>query len=139
MKSGYRLFLFLFAFYAIVGAIYWWLGGEPLGITAIFLSAGLALIIGYYFWFINRRTGGVLPEDHPDALISDGAGELGFFSPHSWWPLAVGLAATAVGLSLIIGWWLLLITVGFLLVAVMGFVLEYERPSNSPHSVDSHH
>jgi len=95
MKSGYRLFLFLFAFYAIVGAIYWWLGGEPLGVTAIFLSAGLALIIGYYFWFINRRTGGVLPEDNPDALISDGAGELGFYSPHSWWPLPVGLAATA--------------------------------------------
>ena len=112
MKSGYRLFLFLFAFYAIVGAIYWWLGGEPLGVTAIFLSAGLALIIGYYFWFINRRTGGVLPEDNPDALISDGAGELGFYSPHSWWPLPVGLAATAVGLSLVIGWWLTLITVG---------------------------
>lgn len=100
---------------------------------------GLGLIIGYYFWFINRRTGGVLPEDNPEALISDGAGELGFFSPHSWWPLPVGLAATAVGLSLIIGWWLVLITVGFLLVAVMGFVLEYERPSNSPHGSDSHH
>jgi len=40
---------------------------------------------------------------------------------------------------LIIGWWLTLITVGFLLVAVMGFVLEYERPSNSPHGSDSHH
>jgi hypothetical protein len=78
MKSGYRLFLFLFGFYALVGAIYWRLGGEPLGVTAIFLSAGLALIIGYYFWFINRRTGGVLPEDNPEALISDGAGELGF-------------------------------------------------------------
>jgi hypothetical protein len=131
MKSGYRLFLFLFAFYAIVGAIYWWLGGEPLGVTA--------LIIGYYFWFINRRTGGVLPEDNPDALISDGAGELGFYSPYSWWPLPVGLAATAVGLSLVIGWWLTLIAVGALIISVMGFVLEYERPSNSPYSSDSHH
>ena len=139
MKSGYRLFLFLFAFYAIVGAIYWWLGGEPLGVTAIFLSAGLALIIGYYLWFINRRTGGVLPEDNPDALISDGAGELGFYSPHSWWPLPVGLAATALGLSLVIGWWLTLITAGALIVAVMGFVLEYERPSNSPYGSESPH
>ena len=56
MKLGYRLFLFLFAFYMLVGVVYWQLGGEPLGITAIFLSAGLALIIGYYFWFLNRRT-----------------------------------------------------------------------------------
>jgi hypothetical protein len=84
MRASYRLFLFLFAFYAIVGGVYTYMGGEPLGVTAIFLSAGLALIIGYYLWFINRRTGGVLPEDNPNALISDGAGELGFYSPHSW-------------------------------------------------------
>ena len=68
MKVGYRLFLFLFAFYAIVGGVYWYLGGEPLGITAVLLCAGLALIIGYYFWFINRRSGGVLPEDNNDGL-----------------------------------------------------------------------
>ena len=133
MKVGYRLFLFLFAFYAIVGAVYWFLGGEPLGITALLLCAGLALIIGCYFWFINRRSGGVMPEDNNDGLISDGAGELGFYSPHSWWPLPVGLAATAAGVGLIVGWWLTLIAVGALLVAVMGFVLEYEKPSASNH------
>ena len=133
MKVGYRLFLFLFAFYAIVGAVYWVLGGEPLGITALILCAGLALIIGYYFWFINRRSGGVMPEDNNDGLISDGAGELGFYSPHSWWPLPVGLAATSAGVGLIVGWWLTLIAVGALLVSVIGFVLEYEKPSASNH------
>ena len=133
MKVGYRLFLFLFAFYAIVGAVYWVLGGEPLGITALLLCAGLTLIIGYYFWFINRRSGGVMPEDNNDGLISDGAGELGFYSPHSWWPLPVGLAATAAGVGLIVGWWLTLIAVGALLVSVIGFVLEYEKPSASNH------
>ena len=133
MKVGYRLFLFLFAFYAIVGGVYWYLGGEPLGITAVLLCAGLSLIIGYYFWFIDRRSGGVLPEDNNDGLISDGAGELGFYSPHSWWPLPVGLAATAAGVGLIVGWWLTLIAVGALLVSVIGFVLEYEKPSASSH------
>ena len=133
MKVGYRLFLFLFVFYAIVGGVYWYLGGEPLGITAVLLCAGLALIIGYYFWFINRRSGGVLPEDNDDGLISDGAGELGFYSPHSWWPLPVGLAATAAGVGLIVGWWLTLIAVGALLVSVIGFVLEYEKPFTSSH------
>jgi hypothetical protein len=133
MKVGYRLFLFLFLFYAILGVVYWFIGGEPLGITALFLCAGLALIIGYYFWFINRRSGGILPEDNNDGLISDGAGELGFYSPHSWWPLPVGLAATAAGVGLVVGWWLTLIAVGALLVSVMGFVLEYEKPSASSH------
>lgn len=139
MRASYRLFLFLFAFYAIVGGVYTYMGGEPLGVTAIFLSAGLALIIGYYMWFLNRRTGGVLPEDNPQALISDGAGELGFYSPHSWWPLPVGLSATAAGVGLVVGWWLTLIAVGALLISVMGFVLEYERPHNSPFGTNSHH
>ena len=63
MKFGSRLFLFLFLFYAIVTVVYWRLAHEPVGITALALSAGLALIIGYYFWFSNRRIGGVLPEE----------------------------------------------------------------------------
>lgn len=133
MRFGSRLFLFLAAFYGVVTVIYWQLANEPVGITALALSAGLALIIGYYFWFINRRTNGVLPEDNLDGEIADSAGEIGFFSPHSWWPLPVAASATAVGLSLIIGWWMTLIAVGALLVSILGFVLEYERPSNSPH------
>jgi hypothetical protein len=133
VKFGYRLFLFLAIFYAIVTVIYWQMANEPVGITALALSAGLALIIGYYFWFINRRTGGILPEDNLEGEIADSAGEIGFFSPHSWWPLPVAASAMAVGLGLIIGWWLTLIAVGALLVSVIGFVLEYERPSNAPH------
>lgn len=133
MKFGSRLFLFLFFFYAVVTVVYWQMANEPVGITALALSAGLALIIGYYFWFSNRRTGGVLPEDNLTAEIADGAGELGFFSPHSWWPLPVAASATAVGLGLVIGWWMTLIAVGALIVSIMGFVLEYEKPSSSHH------
>lgn len=133
MKIGYRLFLFLALFYAILTAIYAFFTTEWVGIVAMALSSGLALIIGYYFWFINRRSGGVLPEDNLQGEISDGAGELGFFSPHSWWPLPVALSATAAGVGLIIGWWLTLIAIGALLVSVLGFVLQYERPTSSSH------
>jgi hypothetical protein len=133
MKIGYRLFLFLALFYAILTAVYAFFTTEWVGIVAMALSSGLALIIGYYFWFINRRSGGVLPEDNLQGEISDGAGELGFFSPHSWWPLPVALSATAAGVGLIIGWWLTLIAIGALLVSVLGFVLQYERPTISSH------
>ena len=61
MKFGSRLFIFLFAFYALLTIVYWFMTKEHAGTTALALSAGLALIIGYYFWFTNRRTGGVLP------------------------------------------------------------------------------
>ena len=133
MKTGWVLFIGLAVFYAILTVIYWQVGGEAVGITAIALSAGLALIIGFYLWFTDRRSGGVLPEDNQQGEIADSAGEIGFFSPHSWWPLPVGLSIAAIGTGIIIGWWLVLIAVGVLIISILGLVLEYERPSTSSH------
>ena len=133
MKTSWSLFVGLSIFYAIMTVIYWQLGGEPVGVTAIALSGGLALIIGFYLWFTARRLGNVLPEDNLQGEIADSAGELGFYSPHSWWPLPVALSACTLGLGLIIGWWLVLIGVGSLLISVLGLVLQYERPSNTAH------
>lgn len=133
MKTSWLLFIGLAIFYAIMTVIYWQLGGEPVGITAIALSGGLALIVGFYLWFTSRRLGNLLPEDNLQGEIADSAGELGFYSPHSWWPLPVALSACTVGLGLIIGWWLVLIGVGSLLISVLGLVLQYERPSNTAH------
>ena len=133
MKTRWLLFSGLSIFYAIMTVIYWQLGGEPVGITAIALSGGLALIVGFYLWFTSRRLGNLLPEDNLQGEIADSAGELGFYSPHSWWPLPVALSACTVGLGLIIGWWLVLIGVGSLLISVLGLVLQYERPSNTAH------
>ena len=133
MKAGYRLFGGLAAFYFLVAVIYWQVGGEAVGITAILLSGGLAALIGYYLWFTNKRLGGALVEDRLEAEISDGAGELGFYSPHSWWPLPVALSMCAAGLGLLIGWWLTLIAVGALIVSILGFVLEYEKPGANTH------
>ncbi len=133
MKTSWLLFIGLSIFYAIMTVIYWQLGGEPVGITAIALSGGLALIVGFYLWFTSRRLGNLLPEDNLQGEIADSAGELGFYSPHSWWPLPVALSACTLGLGLIIGWWLVLIGVGSLLISVLGLVLQYERPSNTAH------
>jgi hypothetical protein len=133
MKTGYWLFNGLAAFYAVVTVIYWLIGGEAVGITAIGLSGGLAGLIGFYLWFTNKRLGNVLPEDNVTGEISDSAGELGFYSPHSWWPLPLAFCMVLSGLGLIIGWWLTLIAAGGLIVSIFGFVLEYEKPSNNAH------
>jgi hypothetical protein len=133
MKTSWILFVGLAIFYAILTVVYWQLGGEAVGITAIALSAGLALIVGFYLWFTDRRLGNLLPEDNQQGEIADSAGEIGFFSPHSWWPLPVALSASALALGLIIGWWLVLLALGALIVSIMGMVLEYERPTTSAH------
>jgi hypothetical protein len=133
MKASWRLFTGLALFYFLVTVVYWKVGGEALGITALLLSGGLASMVGFYVWFTQKRIGVVLPEDNAQAEIADGAGELGFYSPHSWWPLPVALSTMAAGLGLIIGWWLTLIAVSALVVSIIGWVTEYEKPLTSAH------
>ncbi len=128
MKVNWRLFSGLAVFYVIVTVVYWRVGGEPVGIGGMLLAAGLAGMVAFYLWFTQRRIGVILPEDSVTAEIIDGAGELGFYSPHSWWPLPVAFGACSMGLGLIIGWWLVLIGLGALIVAVIGMVTEYEKP-----------
>ena len=128
MKTNWRLFSGLSVFYVIMAIVYYFVGGEPVGITGMILVACLAGMVGFYVWFTQKRIGSVLPEDNTVAEISDGAGELGFFSPHSWWPLPTGMSAVAVGLGLIIGWWFTLIAVTGLIISVIGWVTEYEKP-----------
>jgi len=128
MKANWKLFTFLAIFYVVMTVVYWGVGGEPVGITGMVLAACLAGMIGFYLWFTQKRIGADIPSDNEDAEIADDAGELGFYSPHSWWPLPVALSATALGLGLIIGWWLVLIALGTLVLSIIGMVTEYEKP-----------
>lgn len=128
MKVSWQLFIGLALFYVVMTVIYWQVGGEPVGIGGMLLAAALAGMVGFYVWFTQRRIGQILPEDNLTALISDGAGELGFYSPHSWWPLPVALSMCALTLSLIIGWWLTAISLGALVISIIGMVTEYEKP-----------
>ena len=131
MKASWRLFGGLSVFYVLMTVIYWQVGGEPVGIGGMLLAACLAGMVAFYVWFTQKRIGVTLPEDNLSAEIADGAGELGFYSPHSWWPLPVALSACTFGLGLIIGWWLSLIGVGALMISVIGMVTEYEKPVNT--------
>lgn len=89
------------------------------------MTAGLTLIIGTFFRFVARRLD-TRPEDYEDAEISDGAGELGFFSPQSWWPILIAAAFSSVGVALALGlWWLFTASVVFVIAAVAGLVFEY--------------
>jgi hypothetical protein len=131
MKTNWVLFVGLSIFYFFITIVYWQVDGEALGITGLLLSACLAGMVGFYVWFTQKRIGKILPEDNAEAEIADGAGELGFFSPYSWWPLPTGMSAVATGLGLIIGWWFTLIAVSALVICVIGWVTEYEKPLSS--------
>lgn len=120
------LFLFCAVFFAVTDVIYWLWSKDPTGTTALALSVGLAFLIAFYLLFTGRRID-ARPEDDLDAEISDGAGEMGFFSPHSWWPLFVAGSAALGAIGIAVGWWLFIIGAVFLIASVIGFVFEYYR------------
>jgi hypothetical protein len=134
MNANWKLFSGLAVFYVIMAVAYYLVGGEAVGITGMILAACLAGMVGFYLWFTQKRIGVAIPSDNDDAEIADDAGELGFYSPHSWWPLPVALSATAMSLGLIIGWWLTLIALGALVLSIIGMVTEYEKPSLESHN-----
>jgi hypothetical protein len=120
------LFLGCAIFFGIADIFYWNLSHDPTGSTALALSIALAFLIGFYLLFTGRRLP-MRPEDDTQGEIEQGTGELGFFSPHSWWPLFVGLAAALAAVGVAVGWWLFLMGAFALLLSVIGFVFEYYR------------
>jgi hypothetical protein len=126
MKVEGYLFVGCAAFFAVVDVIYWHFSKDPTGTTALAFSVGLAFLTGFYLLFTGRRLP-PRPEDRPDAEIAEGTGELGFFSPHSWWPLITGMSAAVAALGAAVGWWLFLIGMLFVLLSAIGFVFEYYR------------
>jgi hypothetical protein len=127
-----RLFEFIAAFFVFCTVLYGILtnlyatgGIEWAGTTALSLTSGMALIIATFFRFVARRLD-TRPEDYEGAEISDGAGELGFFSPHSWWPILIALSGSvvAVGIALWLPW-LIASGVIFVLSSAAGLVFEY--------------
>ncbi|TDC18062.1 cytochrome c oxidase subunit 4 [Streptomyces sp. 8K308] len=102
---------------------------EPVGTTALFLSFGLMGMVGFYLVFTARRVDAG-PQDNKEAEVSDDAGELGFFSPHSWAPLVLGAGGVCAFMGPVFGWWLLFFTAPFVAVGLWLWVFEYYRGEN---------
>jgi hypothetical protein len=107
---------------------------EPIGATALTLSAGLTGMVGMFFWFVSRRID-ARPEDRKDAEMADGAGELGFFSPASYWPFAVAASVGLTGLGLaFFYYWLIAMGAVAILITVGGLLFEYYVGQNATQS-----
>ena len=113
------------AFFAVVAPAYWFMSEDPTGTSALVMTTLLALLVTFYLGFHAQRME-PRPEDRNDAEIADGAGELGFFPPYSWWPLwcASTLAVMVFGVA-VGAWWLFIIGGVFGAVALTGWVFEY--------------
>ena len=134
MKVEALIFNIIAVFCIGAAIVYGFWAQEPIGTTALVLSGGLNGLIGGFFWFVSRRID-ARPEDRKDAEMADGAGELGFFSPSSYWPLTLGLCIGMMGLGLIFWYsWLILMGAVFVVIAVGGLLFEYYVGQNAVQS-----
>ena len=131
MKVEAAIFNLITVFCVVAAIVYGVWAREPIGTTALVLSGGLCALIGGFFWFVSRRID-ARPEDRKDAEIADGAGELGFFSPASYWPFGLALSAATMGLALAFWYpWLVLIAGVALLLTIGGLLFEYYVGQNA--------
>ncbi len=126
MKIEGLLFGLAFIFYTVIAGIYWYVSGDEVGTTALALTGALAFLVSFYALYTSKRVY-PRPEDRLDAEIEEADPEYGFYSPHSWWPLAVALATVTVVLGLIFAVWLIVLGVATLLLALIGWLFEYYR------------
>ncbi|MBA3310836.1 MAG: cytochrome c oxidase subunit 4 [Nocardioidaceae bacterium] len=126
MKAEAWIFGMNAAFFALVTPIYWFLSYDETGTSALVMTTLLVALVTFYLGFHANKMD-ARPEDRKEAEVVDGAGELGFFPPYSWWPLWCGLALAVCVLGVVFGWWLFLIGAGAGSIALIGWVFEYYR------------
>jgi hypothetical protein len=113
-------------FFGVVAPLYWFLSEDPTGTSALVMVTLLGALVAFYLGTVSRQID-PRPEDLKEAEIADGAGELGFFPPYSWWPLYTALSLALIVVGVVVGWWLVIIGFGVQALTLIGFVFEYYR------------
>jgi hypothetical protein len=140
VKTEYKIFAGVAVFLFAVATVYGFYtqgasgGVEWVGTVALILSGLLCAMCGGFFWFVARRID-LRPEDREEGEIAEGAGEIGFFSPGSYWPFGLALAASVAGLGLVFWmWWL--IAAGLIMVTFAACGLLFEYYSGTRHTAE---
>lgn len=141
MRTEYKIFLLVTGFLYLATVVYgWWTWYESptntiewAGTLALLLAGTLTLMCGGYFWFVARRID-PRPEDRNDAEIAEGAGEIGFFSPGSYWPFGLAVATLVTGIGLVyLAWWLIIAGLVAVILAASGLLFEYYTGARKAH------
>lgn len=133
MKSEAWIFGICTIFLVLVTPAYWLVtdasdqGGDWTGTSALVMTTLLVAMMTMYLGFHAKKME-PRPEDRSDGEIADGAGELGFFPPYSWWPLwcAATLGVMVFGVAMA-AWWMFIIGTVLGAIAASGLIFEYYR------------
>lgn len=128
MRIEANVFNIPVAFFVLAGTAYgifthW---SEWVGFLAIYLTAAMFGMVGFYFKMLERRHG-ARPEDSEDGDIAEHAGEQGVFAPWSWWPLVLAAGAALSFVALAVDWWIMAPAAVLGVIGLWGWVFEFSR------------
>ena len=126
MKAETWIFGLCSIFFVLVAPSYWFITGDHTGTTALAMTFLLTTLITFYLGAHARKMQ-PRPEDRKDGEIAEGAGELGFFPPYSWWPLWCAMCLASMALGVAVGWWLFIIGGVLGAIALSGLIFEFYR------------
>ena len=117
------------AFYAVLGAIYWAVGGDAAGATLLLMGTFLGGLVAGWIWDWRRRNPRDIPRpaDRVDADAADEAGIVGVFPTASLRPLALGFGITAAALGVVLGSWMLIAGIGIIASQVALLTRDADR------------
>lgn len=110
-------------FYAVIGVLYMFVGGDPVGVSILLTGTGVGGLIAGWTWDWGRRHGERV-EDRTDSDAPDSTGVVGVYPTESLRPfaLAVGLTALLAGIPL--GSWLSMVGLAIVASQVMLLVRD---------------
>ncbi len=126
MKLAGILFALGTVFFAVVTVVYGLWSQEWAGTTALGFTGFMTALIAFYTLYTAKRLDN-RPEDSMVANQDEAAPDYGFYSPHSWWPLPLGIAAAVAALGFVFGWWMIVLGGFLIILSSIGLVFEHYR------------
>ncbi|MFE7358665.1 cytochrome c oxidase subunit 4 [Streptomyces sp. NPDC057543] len=124
MKIEACLFAGVALFFLVADVLYAVWSKEPAGVAALTVAFIMASLVAFYFGSTYRRKG-IRAEDRKDAEILERSGALGFFPPHSIYPVVVAAGSAVLAIGVVYGLWLALLGFAVLAGGVCGLVFQY--------------
>jgi uncharacterized membrane protein YoaK (UPF0700 family) len=113
-------------FVVAVTPVYWFMSEDWAGTSALVMTFLLLALVAFFLLVVTKQIPR-RPEDRKDAEIADGAGEVGFYPPYSWWPLYCAGALSVIVLGVVFGWYLVIIGASLGVITLLGWTYEYYR------------
>ncbi len=105
-------------YFAVIGVIYFAVGGDTTGVALLLIATGLGGLIAGWTWNWSRRHDQRI-EDRADVDAIDHTGVVGIYPTASLRPIAIAAGATVMMVGIAIGSWLSMIGIAIVTSQVL--------------------